>query len=89
MLMSNATLHYGMHEDTEAIVIFNPVNRLYYHLDEIAAYVWQLVRSPMTLSEICAAIQDRYDVEPESCESDIQTLLQELECAGLIEVAGD
>lgn len=87
MLMNKAAVGFRHFSTSGNLVIFNPATRLYYHLDEIAAFVWGLVRSPMTLTEICAAVQAVYGMEPEACQHDVETLLEELEHVGLIEAA--
>jgi hypothetical protein len=87
MLTIEAAMHASRSKLSEKLVIFNPATHLYYQLDEIAAFVWKLVSQPMTLSEICAAVETVYDVEPGACQDDVATLLQELEQVGLIEMA--
>lgn len=89
MLTIEAAMHASRSGLSENLVIFNPATHLYYQLDEIAAFVWKLVRQPMTLSEICAAVQAVYNIEPSVCQDDVATLLEELEQVGLIETAAE
>jgi DNA-binding PadR family transcriptional regulator len=74
--------------DTE-LILFDADQRQYYNLDALAAAVWSLVYRPMTLSEIRDAIAERFDLEPETVESHILDLLNEMETKGLIETAAD
>lgn len=88
MLMNKAVAGLSHYSAADSLVVFNPATHLYYRLDEIAAFVWGLVGKPMTISEICAAVQSMFDVEPDICQHDVTTLLKELEDIGLIEAAG-
>lgn len=84
------TARYASHGSApKSVVIFNPATHLYYQLDEIAAFVWKLVRQPMTLNEICSAVQAAYNIEPDACRNDVASLLEELEQVGLIETAAE
>lgn len=89
MLMVETAMHASHSGLSENLVIFNPANHLYCQLDEIAAFVWKLVRQPMTLSEICAAVQATYNIEPDACRDEVAALLEELEQVGLIETAAE
>lgn len=67
------------------VVLFNAENRRYYSLDALAAYVYQLVQTPLTLGEICSAVRRVFDVDAAYCEHDIHDLLNQMEAEGLIE----
>ena len=67
-------------------VILNPKSGKYYGLDEVGNDVWNLVQRPITVKSLKAAIMQQYDVAPDRCERDLQTLLQDLAAAGLIEI---
>jgi hypothetical protein len=58
----------------------------YYGLDAVGARVWELIQEPREVAEVRDVILDEYEVEPEQCERDLITLLQELADKGLIEV---
>jgi coenzyme PQQ synthesis protein D (PqqD) len=59
---------------------------VYYGLNPVGAWIWNLIQRPMTVDEIRRAILKRYDVEPDLCERDLHTLLQDLAAADLIEI---
>ena len=67
-------------------VILNPVTGTYFGLDEVGARVWELIETPRTVAELCAAIGDEYEVEAKQCEHDLHRLLHELCEAGLVEI---
>jgi hypothetical protein len=68
-------------------VILNLENGVYYGLTEVGARLWNLIQEPCTFSEILETLLAEYDVAPEACESQIRTLLTELDANGLIEVS--
>jgi hypothetical protein len=69
-------------------VLLSMQSAMYYGLDEVGTRIWELVREPIRVSEICDAIEREYDVERERCETDVLGLLRELATKGLIEVSG-
>jgi Coenzyme PQQ synthesis protein D (PqqD) len=83
--MQNTILNFEHVIPQEGITIFNPVSRRYYTLDAVATLVWRLIQQPMSLSEICDAIMDVFEVEEDYCERDVLRLLEEMEAEGLIE----
>lgn len=67
--------------------ILNMKNSVYYGLDPVGARIWTLLREPRSIQQVCAAIVDEYDVEPQRCERDVLELLEKMRSEGLIEVA--
>jgi hypothetical protein len=70
----------------DEVAILDLEGGMYYGLDNAGARVWELIQEPRRVSEIHATIVDEYDVEPERCERDIVSLLQNLREEGLVEV---
>lgn len=58
----------------------------YYGLDLVGAQVWTLLQQPRSVAEICDAVLQEYEVEPECCRKDMLALLERLQTEGLIEV---
>jgi Coenzyme PQQ synthesis protein D (PqqD) len=71
------------------IAILSLANGIYYGLDLIGAQVWTLLQEPRSVAEICDAIIEEYEVEPESCHRDLLALLERLWSEGLIDVRVD
>ena len=67
-----------------AILRFN--SGVYYGLDAVGAYIWNLIQQPITVSALRDAVLEAYDVEPTRCERDLLALLRKLADEGLIEV---
>ena len=66
--------------------ILNLKAGIYYGLNEVGTRIWKLIQEPRRVGEIRDAILEDYEVEPDRCEADILSLLQELLDNGLIEV---
>jgi Coenzyme PQQ synthesis protein D (PqqD) len=63
--------------DGEAILI-NLSNGIYYSMDKVGAVVWELVEKNFSPEEMVAFIINRYDVESEQAQTDVERLLKEL-----------
>jgi hypothetical protein len=59
----------------------------YYGLSSVGARVWQLVQTPIAVSDLGAIVAEEYHVAPERCEADLLELLESMAAQGLIEVA--
>jgi Coenzyme PQQ synthesis protein D (PqqD) len=68
--------------------ILNMKNSVYYGLDPLGTRIWNLLREPRRVREVCDAILDEYDVERERCERDVLDLLEKMRSEGLVEIAG-
>lgn len=66
-------------------VILDTRTGFYYGLNPVGARVWDIIQNPMTLDEICNILISEYDVSRDICEHEVQSLLQRLKDAGLIE----
>jgi hypothetical protein len=58
-------------------------SNIYYSLNSVGAYIWELIQEPKPISEIHSAVLERYNVEPERCKADVDGLLKGLADAGL------
>jgi hypothetical protein len=55
-----------------------------YGFNETASRIWQLVKRPKSLAEICATLGAEFVVDPATCESDVRALLDDLARDGLV-----
>lgn len=68
-------------------VILNHNKGAYYGLNDVGVLVWDnLEKGPQTLDSLCNAVISEYEVDPETCKSDIDTLLKDLISEKLVEV---
>ena len=73
-------------ELTGGAAIVNLSNGVYYGLDEVGTRIWHLMREPVTLGEIRAAIVREYDVDAPPVDADVRAFLTRLAQQGLIEI---
>lgn len=73
----------------EDVVILSIKNGVYYGLNPVGAFIWNLIQKPKKVEEIREAILEEFDVNKEVCMVDLIELLGELSDKCLIEVSND
>ena len=73
----------------EGAVILDLTSGIYYGLDAVGTYVWALIQEPRAMSDIAAAVEEEYAVEPARCEQDLKRLFAEMSDCKLIEVSSE
>jgi len=59
---------------------------IYYGLNEIGTIIWELIQKPITIQEIVDKILEEYDVDEDTCYSDVSELLEQMLENGLVEI---
>ncbi|TLV01167.1 PqqD family protein [Dyadobacter luticola] len=68
-------------------VILNHNKGVYYGLDEVGVLIWDLLeQGPQTIDSICEAVISEYEVDANTCRSDVNVLLNDLVSEKLVEV---
>jgi hypothetical protein len=67
-------------------VILDLSTGTYYGFEGIGAAVWELIRTPVRVTELRDAITSRYDVDAGRCEAELLALLAEMADKKLIVV---
>jgi len=70
-------------------VILDLKTESYFSLDEVGTRIWQLLQEQEDIQTITATMLDEYDVKEKQLEKDIQTLLTQLNKAGIITLHSD
>lgn len=65
-----------------------------YGFNDTASAIWELLETPQSLPTICAAVEARFDVDPEECRIEVERLLgklveEELASVSLIGISDD
>lgn len=68
----------------EEMVLLDMTRGTYYGLDPIGARIWQLIADGASLAAIVEKLLEEYDVTRTQLESDVETLVGELEGRGLV-----
>ncbi|RWM41117.1 PqqD family protein [Mesorhizobium sp.] len=58
-------------------------SNIYYSLNGVGAYIWELIQEPRSILDIRNAMLARYDVDAGRCKADVEGLLKGLIEAGL------
>ena len=67
-------------------VLLNLRDGTYYGLEDVGSRIWKLVQKPVSVAEICEAIVETHEVDPERCRRDVVKLLGELVKRHLVEL---
>lgn len=71
----------------DEIAILDMEKSLYFRLEGIAVDVWEALDQPCSVAELRDGIVARFDVTPDTCQADIEALLDQLQSQGLVEIA--
>jgi len=85
VVASNAVLATSLGEET---VLLDPVEGIYYSLNEVGSRVWELLQTPTPVATVCLRLREEYAVEPDSCERDVLRVITDLLDRGLADVRG-
>jgi hypothetical protein len=67
-------------------VILNHSKGAYYGLNEVGVLVWEeLEKGPQTIESLCEVITQAYEVDNETCRTDVTALLKDLVSEKLVE----
>ena len=58
-----------------------------YGMNAVASRVWALLAEPTSPDQICARLSAEFDVDAETCRTDVAALIAELRSEGLIQPA--
>ena len=58
-----------------------------YGMNAVASRVWALLAEPTSPEQICARLSEEYNVDADTCRTDVAALLAELRSEGLIRAA--
>ena len=70
------------------VVMFHPERGAYFSLGDVGSRVWELVEQPVTMDEVCRILVEEYDVDPETCRTEVEAFVSQLLEAGLVELKG-
>lgn len=68
----------------DELVVLDLRDGNYLSLNGVAARIWELISEGRSLAQVCAAMEDEYDVERDVLERDIIGLATDLQARGLV-----
>lgn len=67
----------------DGLALLNLKSNIYYSLNGVGAFIWELIQEPKSIADIRSAVLASYDVDAERCKADVEALLKGLAENGL------
>ena len=67
----------------DGLALLNLKSNIYYSLNGVGAFIWDLIQEPRSMVDIRSAVLARYNVDPARCQADVDALLKGLAENGL------
>jgi len=61
----------------------------YFGLNEVGSRIWELLEQPRSMADLCAVLQQEFDVDPNACHEEVSEFLVTLAKEGLIQIDND
>ena len=72
----------------DELLMLSLKNNNYYGLNDVGAFVWQKLQTPIAVKDIVAAISAEYDIPSlHECEQDVLALVTHMHEQGLVDIA--
>ena len=68
----------------EEVVLLSLDSGVYFGLDPVGARIWELIAAQKNLDEVAATIAEEYDAAREQIDTDLESLVRELQEKQLI-----
>ena len=69
------------------VVILSIDSGHFFHLNATGSRLWDLLDTPMTVTELCERARERFAVDAEACRRDVGEFVQGLREKGLLQLA--
>ncbi|TPL04814.1 PqqD family protein [Mesorhizobium sp. B2-4-14] len=67
----------------DGLALLDLKSNIYYSLNGVGAFIWELIQDPRSIADIRGAVLARYNVDAERCNADVDALLKGLAENGL------
>lgn len=74
-------------EVSEEAVILDIDSGYFFQLNRSATRIWNLLETPLAISELCARLEKAFAVDSATCRSDVLEFVTDLRDKGLIEIS--
>ena len=68
----------------DGVALLDLKSNIYFSLNSVGAFIWDLIQEPKPILEIRNAVLARYNVDAERCKADVDGLLRGLAIHGLV-----
>jgi hypothetical protein len=66
------------------VVMMNIEGGKYYGINSVGAEIWRLMENPVSVSNICSELVKTFEIDNQTCESEVLTFLASLEAESLL-----
>ena len=73
---------------TEEAVMMSVAAGKYYGLNAVGARIWELLETPQSIAQLCAQIEDEFDVDATTCETTVLKFAGDLVDNGIVDASG-
>jgi hypothetical protein len=80
-IRNSKTISGRLHDE---LVMMDIDQGKYFSLNPVATRIWDLLERPMAEDELCMALTEEYDVEPEKCQAEVGEYLLQMSSMGLV-----
>jgi hypothetical protein len=70
----------------DVLYMMNVKTGKYIYLNQVATQIWQHIKTPIVVAEVCQKLESEFDVAPAQCQKEVLTFLAELEKLGNLEI---
>jgi hypothetical protein len=70
-------------------VMLSVQNGKYYNLGEMGGVIWDLIKEPISIAQLVAALMEEYDVDQATCESQVISFLELIRRENLIQMGDE
>src|SRR5262245_24505182 len=62
----------------DEMIMLNVETGSYYALDPVGRRIWDLLERPTTFADLCTTLKAEYDVDDETCEREVSSVVREM-----------
>ena len=67
------------------VVLMHVEQGIYFSLNDVGACIWKQMGSRVKIADLCTVVEKEFDVSPDTCRSDVLSLLEQLGAEGLVD----
>ena len=58
----------------------------YYGLGKVGSHIWELLKQPLTVADLCDVLQESFEVDHDTCQRDVLHFVQQLADEKLVDI---
>jgi hypothetical protein len=62
----------------DEMMMMNLETNNYYGMGQVGSHIWELLKQPLTIVELCTTLQERFAVDSETCQRDVLRFVEQL-----------